>query len=63
MDSSPPGSSVPGMLQARILEWTAISLLQGIFLTQELNLGPLHCRQILYRLSYEGSLLIVLVVV
>ena len=25
MDSSPPGSSVPGSLQARILEWVAIS--------------------------------------
>ena len=25
MDSSPPGSSVPGILQARILEWVAIS--------------------------------------
>ena len=30
-------------------------LLQRIFLTQESNLGLLHCRQILYRLSYEGS--------
>ena len=30
-------------------------LLQGIFLTQELNPGLLHCRQILYQLSYEGS--------
>ena len=29
-------------------------LLQGIFLTQELNLGLLRCRQILYRLSYKG---------
>ena len=26
-----------------------------IFLTQELNLGLLHCRQILYRLNLEGS--------
>ena len=25
MDDSPPGSSVPGILQARILEWVAIS--------------------------------------
>ena len=24
-DSSPPGSTVPGILQARILEWVAIS--------------------------------------
>ena len=30
-------------------------LLQRIFLTQESNPGLLHCRQILYRLSYEGS--------
>ena len=31
------------------------SLLQGIFPTQESNLGLLHCRQILYQLSYQGS--------
>ena len=30
-------------------------LLQGIFLTQGSNLGLLHCRQTLYRLSYQGS--------
>ena len=30
-------------------------LLQVIFLTQESNPGLLHCRQILYRLNYEGS--------
>ena len=30
-------------------------LLQGIFLTQKLNLGFLHCRQILFQLSYKGS--------
>ena len=29
-------------------------LLQGIFLTQGSNLGLLHCRQTLYRLSYHG---------
>ena len=34
------------------------SLLQGIFLTQELNCGLLHCRWILYQLSYIGSPLI-----
>ena len=32
-----------------------LSLLQGIFLTQESNQGLLHCRQILYQLSYQGS--------
>ena len=30
-------------------------LLQGIFPTQELNPGLLHCRQIPYQLSYKGS--------
>ena len=29
------------------------SLLQGIFLSQELNRGLLHCRQIRYRLSHH----------
>ena len=33
----------------------SLSLLQWIFPTQELNQGLLHCRQILYQLSYEGS--------
>ena len=31
------------------------ALLQGIFPTQGLNLGLLHCRQILYHLRYQGS--------
>ena len=30
-------------------------LLQGIFPTQESNLGLLHCRQILYQLSYAAA--------
>ena len=29
------------------------SLLQGIFLIQRLNLGLLHCRQILYHLRHQ----------
>ena len=33
----------------------SLSLLQWIFPTQELNQGLLHCRRILYQLSYEGS--------
>ena len=35
----------------------SLSLLQGILLTQELNHGLLYCKQILYQLSYQGSLL------
>ena len=34
----------------------SLSLPQGKFPTQELNRGLLHCRQILYQLSYPGSL-------
>ena len=33
----------------------SLSFLQRIFPTQELNWGLLHCRRILYQLSYEGS--------
>ena len=34
----------------------SLLLLQRILLTQELNQGLLHCRQILYQQNYEGSL-------
>ena len=34
----------------------SLSLLQRIFPTQESNWGLLHCRWILYQLSYQGSL-------
>ena len=53
MGFSPPGSSIHGIFQAKILEWVTTS--QEIFLTQGSNLGLLHCRQILYHLSHEGS--------
>ena len=33
----------------------SLSLLQGIFPTQGLNPGLLHCRWILYQLSHKGS--------
>ena len=33
----------------------SLSLLQGIFPTQESNRGLLHCRWLLCQLSYEGS--------
>ena len=33
----------------------SLSLLQGIFPTQGLSPGLLHCRQILYQLSHQGS--------
>ena len=49
---SPPGTSVHGILQARMLEWVAISSSREIFPTQGLNPGFLHCRQTLYHQSH-----------
>ena len=31
IDSSPPGSPIPGILKARVLEWVAIAFSTGIF--------------------------------
>ena len=47
--SEPPGKSMNTGVGS-------LSLLQGNFLTQELNQGLLHCRWICYQLSYPGSL-------
>ena len=33
----------------------SLSLLQGIFPTQELNQSLLHCKRILYQLSYQEN--------
>ena len=52
---SPPGSSVHGLLQARITGVASHPLLQEIFPTKGSSLGLLSCRQILYRLSHQGS--------
>ena len=43
-----PGSSVHGILQARILGWIVISFSRGIFPTQESNPGLPRCKPILY---------------
>ena len=51
----PVDYAVHGILQARVLEWVAFPLLQGIFPTQRLNLGLPHCRRILYQLNHKGS--------
>ena len=55
MDCSPPGSSIHGFLQARLLGWVAISFSRGASWPQGSNVGLLHCRQTLYRLSHQGS--------
>ena len=51
MDYSPAGSSVHGILHARIL----VGCHWGIFPTQRSNSGLLHRRHILYHLSRQGS--------
>ena len=52
LDSSPPGSSVHGIFQARILEWVAIL---PIHRSNPSLLCLLPCRWILYPLSHQGS--------
>ena len=46
MDGSPPGSAIPGILQARTLEWVAISFSKyiGYLLPKQvlISLGPLR---------------------
>ena len=54
MDYSSPGSSVHGILQVRILKWIATPFSRGSSLTQGLNSGLPHCRQILDHLSHQG---------
>ena len=55
IDGSSPGSGIPGILQARTLEWVA-NILQGIFPTQQSKPGLPHCRWIFSHLSHQGSL-------
>ena len=43
IDSSPPGSSVHGILQARILEWVAISFSNACMQAKSLQLCPTLC--------------------
>ena len=55
IDCSQPGSSVYGDSRGKTTGVVCHSLLQGIFPTQGSNLGLLHCRQILYHLTHQGS--------
>ena len=56
VDCSPPGSSVHGIFPGKNAGVGCHFLLQGVFPTQGLNLGLLHCKQILYLLSYQEAL-------
>ena len=52
---NPMDYTVHGILQARVLKWVAFPFSRGSE-TQGSNPGLLPCRQILYKLSYQGSL-------
>ena len=56
MDWSLLGSSVHGILQARILKWGCHSLLRGIFPTEGSNLRLLHSKWNLYRWATREAL-------
>ena len=55
IDCSLPGSSVHGILQARKVEWVAISFPSGSSRPREQTQVSLHRRWILCQLSYQGS--------
>ena len=55
MDYSLLGSFAHGISQARTLGFGSHSFLQRIFPIQGSNPGLLHCRQIFYHLSHQGS--------
>ena len=55
MDCSPPGSSVHGTLQARILDRVAIPFSRESSPPRDKTLGLLPCRQILYQLTHQES--------
>ena len=60
MNCSLPGSSVHGDSQGKNTEVGCHVLLQGTFPTQGSNPGLPHCRQILYHLSHQGRIPIII---
>ena len=55
IDCSPPGPSVLGILQARILEWVAIPFSRGSSRPRDQTHISHISRQILYCLSHQGT--------
>ena len=55
MDRSPPGSSVHGILQARILEWVAIPSSRGSSQPRDRTCVSCGGRRIPYCLNHQGS--------
>ena len=54
VDCSPPGFSIHGILQARMLEWVASSFSRGSSQPRVLTRVYLHCRQMFLPLSLQG---------
>ena len=54
VDCSPPGSSVHGISQARILEWVVITFFRGSSSSRDQTRVSLIGRWILYCLSHQG---------
>ena len=50
-----PGSSIHGILQARILEWVTIPFSRGSPKPRDWTPGLLPCRWFLYQLRHQGS--------
>ena len=57
-DYSPPGSSVHGILQARILEWVAISFSKGSSQPGDQTQVSYIGRRVLYHLNHQRSLVV-----
>ena len=55
MDCSPPGSSVHGILQARMLEWVAILLSRGSYRPRDRTWFSCISGRFFYRLSHQGN--------
>ena len=55
MDRTPPGSSVHGIPQARILEWVAMPFSRGSSRPRDRTPGLRHYRETFYHLSHQGS--------
>ena len=55
MDYSPPGSSVHGISQARILEWVAISFSRGSFWLKDWNPSLLYWQVNSLLLIHQGN--------
>ena len=58
MDCSPPGSSVHGILQARILEWVAISFSRGSSRPRDQTRVSRIVGRCFYHLSHQGMLIL-----